>query len=177
MHHHSSKECHISPCIVSSFDFLISKQFEISAQRWKFKTYIKSCKGWNLKNKERERNSSSCFCHQSCHSHSYQLKSKCHYVIFVIFFQFLVENGGGDDFNQFFTRLWLFWYIVCLYSLIRAYLPPIFIWWQYIACHLPPHWVKSMQNGFVASLIWLRFKISMKIVALFWVWILWKLQN
>ena len=46
--------------------------------------------------------------------------------------------------------LWSFLYIICLYSLFRSYLPPIFIWWQYIAtcAALPssltsPHCVES----------------------------------
>ena len=38
-------------------------------------------------------------------------------VIFIVFFKFEIENAGGDGFNHFF----LFWYIICLYRLIRSY--------------------------------------------------------
>ena len=46
MHHHSSKECHISPCIVSSRDSLISKQFEISADFKKMNRGFMTCLIW-----------------------------------------------------------------------------------------------------------------------------------
>ena len=51
---------------------------------------------------------------------------------FVVFFRFLKEIVGGDDSNKFFNGLQSLPHMFCLYSLIRSYLPPIFIWWQYI---------------------------------------------
>ena len=138
MHHHSSKECHISPCIVSYLDSPISKQFEISAQGWKFE--IKRARE---RERERERNSSSCFCHQSCHSH--QLKSQCHYVIF---------------FLSILSRNWRWWWfhqivIILVYSLslelnqiiltTNFYLVAVHSY-TLLACHLSPPWVKSINK-------------------------------
>ena len=51
------------------------------------------------------RNSSSFLGHQHCHRHgtnslpARQLKSTCHYVIFVVFFNFSKIVVGSDDFN------------------------------------------------------------------------------
>ena len=44
--------------------------------------------------------------------------------IFFIYVKSVKISTVGDCFNQFFVALWSFWYIICLNSWKRSYLPP-----------------------------------------------------
>ena len=48
-------------------------------------------------------------------------------------FSLNLKKIGGDYFNQFIVEVPSFWFMICLHSWIRLYLPPICFWWQYIA--------------------------------------------
>ena len=41
-------------------------------------------------------------------------KSMCSHVIFIVFFNFLIEIAGGGGVNQFLLKIQSFWYIICL---------------------------------------------------------------
>ena len=112
------------------FSLFWNKQAYFSSQNWHFSScYVNY------------RFTFQCVCTKFCiflTQERWRKRNSNSYIIFVVFFIFLKEIVGDIDFNQFFNRLRSFWCIICLYSLIRWYLPPIFIWWQYIVTHVAP---------------------------------------